>query len=277
MDKIPKELHLYWDESNMSMLQTFTVSTFHKHNPDWKINVYIPKQKYVGTAQYIPVYNGKDYFPLVKKMDYVDVQTVDLDDYSINHNLHGILRSDILRYHMLYNIGGVWSDFDIIWLKPMEHFRNIEYNGDTPINEVDAIVSMVHETYGGHSIGVLIHSKGDPYVKSLIDLTKQVKPPHGHEVFGAAMLNKWYPTLESIPFPNVIGTRFETYYPYIIHLHNPTIQHLYNGNHLECLSNNNVMCVHWYNGHVFSKDYVNNDGFNRDCSMTTILKNEECI
>ena len=279
MKHIPKELHLYWDGSNMSQLQTFTVTTFHRLNPDWNITIYIPKTTHDGSMRFnfILDYTGFDYFHILKKLDYVNIITIDLNDYGIDSGLHGILRSDILRYHILYEVGGVWSDFDIIWLKPMEHFHNIEYYGNTPIDEVSAIVSFIYGTYGGHSIGVLIHCKHDPYVLSLINLTKQVKSPYGHEVFGASMINGKYPTLESLGcFENIIGARFETYYPYNIHPPTPTIQKLYEDNDLSYI-NNNVICVHWYNGHQLSKYYVNGNGFNRTCSMTTILKNEGCI
>jgi len=84
----------------MSQLQTFTVSTFHKHNPDWTINVYIPKQPYAGPSRYIPNYIGKDYFYLVEQSDYVNIVNVDLNHYKINPELHNILRSDILRYNL---------------------------------------------------------------------------------------------------------------------------------------------------------------------------------
>ncbi len=277
MQNIPKILHLYWDRSSMSILQTFTVESFHKLNPDWEINVYVSKQDYVGNAKYIPDYIGKDYFYLIEQMEYVNIEIVDMDKYNINNDLHGILRSDILRYYKLYELGGVWSDFDVIWLKPIEHFRKIEYYGNVNIKDVNTVVSFIYGTYGGHSIGVLIHCKNDPYIKSLIEFTKKVKPPFTHECFGGEMINTHYPTLESISkFKNVIGARFETYYPYNIHPPKPTIQKLYLDNNLSCI-NNNVICLHWYNGHVLSKQYVNNDGFNTNCSMTTILKNEGYI
>ena len=108
-----------------------------------------------------------------------------------------------------------------------------------------------------------------------------VSPTYWREVENGIPLTTFnninYPTLESLSiFEGVIGARFETYYPYNIHPPTPTIQKLYLENDLSCI-NNNVICVHWYNGHVLSKQYVNGDGFNRDCSMTTILKNEGCI
>ena len=279
MKNIPKELHLYWDGSNMSQLQSFTVTTFHKLNPDWNINIYMPETKYNGAMHFsfIPDYTGPDYFHTITQLDYVDIVKIDLAAYGIRQDLHDILRSDIFRYHILYDVGGVWSDFDIIWLKPMGHFRNIEYHGNTPIDDVNAIVSFIYGTGGGHSIGVLVHCKHDPYAEALIEATKKVKPPYSHEVFGGSMLNVNYPTLESMSgFENIIGARFETYYPYNIHQPTPTINKLYNSNDLSCI-NNNVMCVHWYNGHRLSKQYINNNGFNRDCSMTTILKNEGLI
>jgi len=277
MNLIPKHLHLYWDGSPMSKLQTLTVVSFHKHNPDWKINVYMAVQVYKGRTKYIPDYTGKDYFAELKELNYVTITTIDLDNYNIGHDLHGILRSDIFRYHILYEVGGVWTDFDVFWLKSMEHFHNIEYHGNTPIEEVTDVVSFIHGTGGGHSIGIMIHAKNTAYMQSVLETVKTVKPPYKHEVFGSVMLNRNYPTLDSLSkYGNVIGARFETYYPYNIHPPNVTIQKLYRGVDLSCI-NNNVMCVHWYNGRKESKQYVNTNGFKRNCSMTTLLKQEGYI
>lgn len=277
MNLIPKILHLYWDESPMSKLQMLTVVSFHKHNPDWRINVYTAKQSYTGKAKYIPDYKGKDYFPDLKELNYVTMNNIDLNDYGINRELHGILRSDIFRYHILYNVGGVYSDFDVLWIKSMEHFSNIEYHGNTQIEEVTDVVSFIHGESGGHSIGIMIHARNTPYMASIIETVKSVKPPYKHETFGSVMLSANYPTLDSLQkFGNVIGAHFETYYPYNIHPPNVTIQKLYSGVDLSYI-NNNVMCVHWYNGRIESKNYVNNNGYARNCSMTTLLKNEGYI
>ena len=278
MNRIPKELHLYWDGSPMSYLQALTAVSFHELNPDWIINLYIPKQGYSGSDRYIPDYLGDDYFHLVRDSHYVNVLYIDLEDYGIDANLHNILRSDIFRYHILYTIGGVWSDFDVIWLKPMDHFRNIDYHGDTPIEDINTVVSFIHGTGGGHSIGILIHCRHDPYMAAMVDLCKKVKPPYSHEVFGGELMNRNFPDLKSYEqFGNVVGARFETYYPYNIHPPNQTIQNLYIGEYPEPLEDNNVMCLHWYNGHVLSKQYVNNNGYKIPCTMTTLLKQKGYI
>ena len=258
----------------MSYLQALTVVSFRKYNPDWKIFVYVPKQAYTGGSKYIPKYIGQDFFHIVEKTDGVTIDTVDLDAYNIDSNLHNILRSDILRYHKLYENGGVWSDFDVLWLRPVEYFKNIEYYGNTPIDEITSVVSLIKDTAGGHSIGIMIHCKHDEYIKSVVDLTKQVKPPFSHEIFGSVMISKTYPTLTSLSnFKGLVGVKHQTYYPYDIHPPHPTINRLYHGNDLSCITKDTT-CLHWYNGHTLSKEYLNKDGFKRDCSMTTILKNE---
>jgi hypothetical protein len=277
MRRIPHILHLYWDKTPMSWLQSLTPISFNKYNPDWTINVYVPKQKYAGGAKYIPNYTGKDYFHLVEEATYVNIVEVNLDDYGINLNLHNILRSDILRYHLLYNHGGVWSDFDVLWLKPMTHFHNIEYHGDTPIEDVTAVVSLIHSTHGGHSIGIMIHCQYDAYAKELVEMAKKVTPPFGHETFGSLMISNKYPTMESLAgFKGLIGVKDETYYPYRIHPPGATFNKLYSATDLSLITNN-VICLHWYNGKKWSKDYVNGNGLKRPCSMTTILKNEGYI
>lgn len=270
MINIPKKLHLYWGGSKMSQTQTLTVQTFHKLNPDWEINVYVPKQEYLGDLKYIPDYTGEDFFPMVRKMDYVNIRVVDLDDHDISHDLHNILRSDILRYHILYEQGGVWSDFDIIWLKPMDHFYNIKYVGDVPMADISGIVCFNGGTGGWHSIGVMVHCKKDDYILSLIEQTESIKPPYKHQSFGAVMINAMYPNFASLKkFPNIIGALFKTYYPFGV----PDLQPLYTKTELDRIADD-VMCVHWYNGHSLSKEYINKKMFDsgRPCSMTEILK-----
>ena len=87
------------------------------------------------------------------------------------------------------------------------------------------------------------------------------------------MLNRLYPTLSSITnkFNNVVGVKYETFFPYSIF----DMASLYERD--EDHINNNVMCVHWFNGHILSKKYVNFNGMDQKCSMTTLLEKEKCL
>ncbi len=278
LSKIPKKLHLYWDRtSKMSQLQTFTIDSFHRLNPDWPIYVYRPIQDYVGSDRYIPDFAGSDCFAMVENMEYVNIVNVDIRDYGISLDLHNILRSDILRYHLLYNYGGVWSDFDVIWLKPMDYFNNIEYIGSATPDEIGSVVSMRHTTSHEHNISIMMSSIKNEFIKSLIDRTNELQnsaKARTHQVFGTEMLDGMYPKLSDVTmkFPDVAGLKYETFFPYSI-INMPA---LYEKNDLHYI-NNNVMCLHWFNGHILSKKYVNEDGYKRDCSMTSVLKKEGYI
>lgn len=255
----------------MSRLQTFTVETFHRLNPDWEINVYMPKQEYIGVDKYMRDYIGKDYFYLISNAEYINIKHINIDDYNIDHNLHNILRSDIFRYHILYEHGGVWSDFDVIWLKPMSHFYKIDYIGKTPMANISSIVSFSKGTSGHHSIGVMVHEKEDDFILSLVEEAKRIHPPYQHQSFGSTMLNSIYPTFESLKkFTNLIGSLYETYYPYSIY----NLNDLYQRVNLSCITHNTI-CIHWFNGHVLSKQYVNNNNIDKKkCSMDIIIEKE---
>jgi hypothetical protein len=278
LSRIPKKLHLYWDRtSRMSKLQTFTIDSFHRLNPDWPIYIYRPIQDYIGSDSYIPDYAGEDSFHIVENKEYVNIINIDIRDYGISLDLHNILRSDILRYHLLYNYGGVWSDFDVIWLKPMDYFHNIEYIGSATPDEIGSVVSMRYTTTSEHNISVMMSSVKNEFIKSLVDKTIEIQNSsqvRRHQMFGTEMLDRMYPNLSDVTtkFPDVVGLNYETFFPYSI----LNMTALYDRNDLHYI-NNNVMCIHWFNGNVLSKKFVNEDGYEKDCSMTNVLKKEGYI
>ena len=263
MNTIPKQLHLYWDRSPMSMLQVYTITSFHKLNPDWDINVYIAYSDIKSEFNYIPDYTGDNYFHLIAKLNYVYVSIVDLKKYNINNKLHNILKSDVFRYNILYDIGGVWCDFDVLWLKPIDSLTE---------TGAESLVSFYNTTYGFHSIGIMMSTVGGKYMKSLIDecdrilknLNLDVRP--GHQIFGSTMLNRMYPTYDDIKIENIDAIKQETFYPYSIF----NLDALYNKTDLSFI-NDNVLCVHWFNGHKLSKDFVNN-GMKKECSMKKLIE-----
>jgi len=273
MKTIPKVCYLMWtSEAPMALLQVFTVVSFHKYNPDWKIIVYLSKQteKELGSNIYVPEYMGKDYFYMVKNLDYVEIIEHNLIESGVSLGINAIVASDIIKRKLMYEFGGVYSDFDVIWLKPMSEFSNIDCIGD-PM-DFESVVSFFRYTQGHHNVSNLISEKGSPYIYSLIEYQKNITPPYDHQSFGTQMLNDKYPDLASITsiFPRVLAIKYETFYPYSIF----KLEQLYLENDLSPLNSKNVMCIHWFNGHQLSKNYLNNDGLNTNCSMTSVLKKE---
>jgi hypothetical protein len=274
MKTIPKVCHLYWDKSPMALLQVFTVVSFHKYNPDWKIIIYLTKQDWrteLGKNIYVPDYTGKDWFYMIEKLDYVEIKEIDLIEWEVNLDAHSCQGSDLFRRNILYKEGGVYSDFDVIWLKPMNEFVNIDCIGNA--SDFESIVSFYEYTHGFHNVSNLISEPGSQYIYSLIEEQRKVKPPYDHQAFGSEMLNKKYPDLNSITskFPRILAIKYETFYPYnTFHM-----ESLFIHNDLTPLNSKNVMCVHWFNGNRFSKEYINTADYHRKCSMTSIMNKED--
>jgi hypothetical protein len=276
LKNIPKIAHLYWDgKAKMSELQTFTLTTFHKLNPEWKIVVYVPTRNYSGSDTYIPDYTGVDQFNMVRKMGFVKIEEVDLAKYGIRSDIHDILRSDIFRYKKLRECGGIWTDFDVIWLKPLTDLMNVEYVGH-PISDLKATVCMLKTVKDFNNISVLISTPKHSLYDALIEETDRrqkdtTKLEHQH--FGTSMFDKMYPTFADTQkaHPDVTGLKYETIFPYSIY----NMFALYYENDLNYITPNTI-CVHWFNGHKFSKEYVNKR-YKSECSMTTILKQQKLI
>lgn len=280
LKNIPKILHLYWDRSPISCLQVLTATTFHKHNPDWEIRLYLPKQDYTGTAKYIPKYVGQDFFYMFEEMDYVNIIEVDLKEFGIREDLHNILRSDILRYNMLYKHGGVWSDFDVLWLKPLDCMNNIRHVNI--LNHVGMTACLYQNIVGHYNIGILLSIKGHPFYKQLLDQIRIIqKTPNKfrslydiktnkfyHQSFGVVLWKQLFPRLNNITnkYKDCLGIRYKTFYPYSIF----ELDKLYKKNDISVIDKD-VVCVHWFNGHELSKTYINEEQYNKECSMTTIL------
>ena len=262
---IPKILHLYWDGSPMSKLQTLTPITFHKQNPDWKINLYIPKQKYTGDDKYVPVYTGKDYF---EKLSYVNIIEFDLKDYGIREDLHDILRSDIFRYQILYEQGGMWSDFDVLWLKPISHIKDVDHVNN--IKKFGFNVCFFDDIILHHNIGILLSIKNHPFYKNLINQTAiecSKNKKLSHQIFGVDLWHNLYPSLSKLlkKYDDCLGIKYKTFYPYSIF----ALNKLYKNNDISVIDDNTI-CIHWFNGHSLTKEYINN-GCIQECAMTYFL------
>lgn len=275
MKNIPKICYMYWGGSGpMAEIMVFTILSFHKYNPDWEIIIYRTKQKNeeLGVNTYVSVYEGKDYFYLIERLSYVQIRTIDVAEFGINNDAHSILGSDIFRMNILYHKGGVYSDLDVIWLKPMNDFVNIECIGDP--NDFESTVSLNDYTSGFHTASNIIAEKGSQFILSLIEEQKRVIPPYSHMAFSTSMMNIMYPDLYSIieKYPRVLALKYITFYPYSTRNLGP----LFLENDLSPIDSKDVMCIHWFNGNKTSVDYIN-EGFGRHCSMTSILKKEGYI
>ena len=254
----------------MSFLHYLTVVSFHKYNPDWEIYVYVfNADKKIDDDITNPKYadfKGKDYWPDLINLGYVQLRSLEFDRPWI----HSILISDIWRREILYEDGGVYSDFDMLWLRPMEDLANVDCLGDP--DNFEGTVSFHELTHGFHNVSNIISERHSRFLKCLIDESRNISAPYGDQSFGTDLLNRMFPDWQFVVygFPRMLALPYETFYPYSTF----KMKKLFVDNDLSPLESKNVLGIHWFNGNPISKEFINNDAYDRDCSINTILKKE---
>lgn len=252
MKKIPKIIHFYWDGSLQSYLQHLTVVSFKKHNPDWEVNLFMPKSLSKTAASWVTNeqrdrYTGEDYLEETKKL--CTVRLVDFED-----NLHEIHRSDLIRWKVLYEYGGVWSDMDILYIKPVVKVKTtaIVFDGEH------------------HIIGFYITKPRQPIFKTIYseatELAKQY--PKKYQALGSTLLNRIYSNVETLDVTNL---PMDIVYPYNEH----SIEDLFFKD--QDKTTPNTIGIHWYNGSPTAKKYQNNFDKYRSNGSVISKRIAECL
>jgi len=274
MKNIPKIAHLVWfGDQHMPLINVFTITTFHRLNPDWEIKVYTSKQgnKDFGTLEWIPPYVGCDFFPVIRELDYVEIIEVDFKDFDCPVHAHVIAMTDVFRQQVLFREGGIYSDFDVIWLKPMSYFTELDCIGDP--TDFQCTVSYFETDHGHHNVSNIIAEKGSQFLAYTLSQCANMQPPYSHQAFGTDLFNSLFPHAKDIKFDRMLFLKYETFFPYGIY----NLIDLFQRHDIAPAYQPNVMAVHWFGGHPFAHAYIDNDGFNRNCAMTEILKKEGLI
>ena len=131
-ENIPKILNLYWDDSTpFTFLKQMTIRSFKKLNPDWKIYVHVPEK-----IRKLPDFIGEPIPKIDIKEEVTDssgemeiilerkkaIKKKDSSFAIMRRKIPTNIAPEIIRFKIMSEVGGVWSDFDVLYLKPMEMF-----------------------------------------------------------------------------------------------------------------------------------------------------------
>lgn len=243
----PKIFHTYWDGSTMSYLTYLTYVTFLKYHPDWNVIVHIPKQRYEkitwNTNEHKVKYTGTDYFNKILDNDCIVKNYVNFEKIGFYNNVSEVIKSDYLRYYMLYKFGGVWSDNDIIYTASIED--KINYNNEN-------ILFKCSHTEGSfyYPIGFFCCKRNSGFFKYLIESSKKYFNVNSYQCIGALMIDDLIEKNE-IDISNSIFLDNTYYLPF----------HFNQLDKIFILENSNLHTntfgVHWFNGAKESKIYQN--------------------
>jgi hypothetical protein len=244
---IPKILHVYWGGGNFHHLRFMTIKTFMKHNPDWEIIFAFPKYptdniSWANPEQKYSI-SCKDFLSEAMKLPITKME-IDFEDYGFSNKMSEVHKSDVIRLQQLSTIGGVWSDMDIFYMKPMN-----ELYFNTPENK--NIESFYCDHNYGHSVGFLMGCKGNKWFEKLLEIARNEFSPHQYQSMGAIIYKKYFSTPESInsitPSMNismdVVYPHDATYFPEIL---NKNITRF----------TEKTIGMHWYAGSPLWKDFL---------------------
>lgn len=242
---IPKICHFIWTAgAKLSWLQALSVVSFRRHNPGWQIFLHL-----ISCAE------GKNMCADYDGPDHSDFNTFDRVDYYPRTKLHGIQQSDLLRMQILYEHGGVYSDYDVLWLRPMIEFPQ----------DFETTVCWYKDHYNMSNI---VSEPGGPFLKDVIARQARVTSKD-YQAYLTEMFNREYPDVNVLQkrFPRILVIPYNWFYPYSIY----SLEQLY----LEDIDlTAGAYGIHWFNGHPLSQEYLRQP---KPCSMTSILRREGYI
>jgi len=160
----------------MSWMRYMTLKSFRMFNPEWEMTLYISDCKSniktwpTPETQDYHYFKGVNYMPQIKDLN-IKIEHWDFDNNSIlpvanNPSMGASHKSNFLKWEKLSTQGGIYSDMDIIYFKPMDAFYEALKDYNTAICQTQYL-----------SIGLLASSGNNDFFKDIflngIDRYKQ--------------------------------------------------------------------------------------------------------
>lgn len=230
LSSVPKVAHFFWDDSPMSFLRWMTLRSFSVLNPEWKLVLH---RSFAATRPNWGSSHNKqvateDLRDRVGDIKNLEIQEED-DEFA---GLPAVQQSDILRNRYLFESGGIWSDMDILYYRPMDEMLcNIDENATVPNG------LCIEEMW--FPIGFMLSSPGSAFFEQVLrhqeSIAKHAGRP-GYQKFGTGV------------YKSVMATGVHEHFPVAT---TEVYQHMW-GAHRRifqgALNLNLGVGIHWYGG-----------------------------
>lgn len=249
---IPKLVFTFWEGKQFTYMHYLTALTFRKYNPELKFIVYISSNENSKLITWNSHEHRQTYTNLIDinklyEIDNIEIVYIDVNK-EINYNgyLSAVWKSDIIRILKLYEHGGIYIDFDILFIKKIPDYL-FDINQEMAFNTYEGVINNAFIVSKKKS-NICKYILNNIYVK-LYNINNE------YQQFGPSLItslikntvheNKIYyiPNEETCPYIwNQMNVLFKT-----------------NND----LTTNNTFCIHWYNGSPESREYCNNFNINK--------------
>jgi hypothetical protein len=254
LTQIPKTAHFYWGGGPLSYLRFLSVESFKKQNPDWQIKVHVPVTDSRAPVSWVN--NIKQDFR--KQIDTLDVTIVqhDFDSYGFSNQAHEVHKSDFLRWRLLATEGGLWSDIDIFYIRPMSCLEE-----NTPHNFNVNVALCPLKPPHKHTVGFMLGSKDNKFYSYLSQSALSNYNKDVYQCMGSDLINGHFESFESFgcQFPNDQFVFLNKKSVYAIT--SKTIDQFYqpvDSALNKKFNSSQVIGYHWFGGHPRSQDFENN-------------------
>lgn len=254
LNKIPKIIHFYWGDNRLTFLRYLSVYSFRKLNPDWVVKIHKP----LKPSSNVPTWetqeqknkdnnNYENYYQRLLDLN-VDIEYHDISKYGFPNEAHEVHKSDFLRWHLLSTCGGVWSDFDIIYTKPISLLsENVEVNKNKN-------TFLCKYKMGVHAIGFMMSSENNLFFKHIKNISSTNFNKKDYQSIGSKIFNDNFMTESFINnyVPGIDCLFLNPDCVYKIDVNN--INDFYSKN-IQCPTEDGIIGFHWYAGHNLAQKF----------------------
>jgi len=258
---IPRIAFTFWEGKQFTYLHYLTVYSFKKFNPDVKLIIYISKESdhliRWPTHEHSLTYTNLIDVSILNNIPDIEIIEIDVNkELNCEKKLSPVWKSDIIRIIKLYEHGGIYIDFDILFISKIpDYLFNIKED-------------MAFNTY--HNVinnAFIVCHKQSNLCKMLLDniLNKLHNSMNEeYQQFGPNLITKM--------IKNSTNEKNVYYIP-----NDQTCPYLWNEMDKLFFSNINqvtpdTFCIHWYNGAVESRKYCSTFYQNKTLSDNVIFE-----
>ena len=246
MKLVPKQAFFYWGGSVLPYLRYMGLYSFRKYNPDWRMVLYVPKD--LTTTQSWATFENKEGLDTEDYMDRLEnlgihVAPFDMEAIGFSNDLPEVIKSDIIRLYLLSTVGGLWSDSDIVYFRPLtavlqetNHTALFCYRRGGPTQDPTPANGPLY-----HSIGFLAGAPGNRHYRKLFELVSNNMNLEQYQSAGSP----FYKSVIDMSAPDVYNLNICSVYPTRAALEIFTEPA---GRFKNEVIQNDVIGIHWYAG-----------------------------
>ena len=225
-------------------------------NPDWEISIYIPSECYTGDVPWGTgegydgtQFSGRNYSDALFSLPGIKIKEVDFSAFPHISAAPENYKSDFFRWHILSTEGGLYSDIDLLYYRPMNDLYFNQYDN----KDIDCAICL---QYAGNIIGFLLSAPQNGFFNKVFDASINAFETTTYQAISAPLVNQLFPSEESIreqiPELKFINMPMDVVYA-LDHLNIPDI---FQTNDMGRLTDKTIG-IHWYAGHPVSQHFNN--------------------